>query len=360
MWYEKLLASGLIPDVLIRAAIRGQLEEKLGIESRGGDEEAAERFAAFIEELRESPIAVDTAAANEQHYEVPAAFFEKVLGRRLKYSSGYWPAGVDTLDASEEAMLDLYVRRARIEDGQDILDLGCGWGSLSLYLAERFPASRILGVSNSSTQREFILARAAERGLKNVQIQTHDMNRFDTDWRFDRILSIEMFEHMRNYEKLFERAGSWLKSDGLLFVHIFANREFAYFFDAKGSQSWMARYFFTGGQMPSEDLFLFFQKDVRILKRWRVDGRHYQKTCEAWLKKMDAARAELRPLFEKTYGKDAGKWWVYWRVFFMACAELFGYDGGSEWFVSHYLFARQPHAVRTLVREPADAASSNP
>lgn len=345
IWYEKILASGLVPDALIRSAIRAQLREKLAIESRGGFEEASEKLARYVDGLKASPVAVETAAANEQHYEVPALFFEKVLGRRLKYSSGLWPAGVDCLDDAEEAMLDLYCRRSRLQDGQDILDLGCGWGSLSLYLAEKFPASRILGVSNSASQREFILARAAQKGLTNLQIQTHDMNRFETDWRFDRILSVEMFEHMRNYETLFERAASWMKPDGLLFAHIFVNREHAYFFDAKGSASWMARYFFTGGQMPSEELFLFFQKDLRLLKRWRVDGRHYQKTCEAWLKKMDAARKELQPIFEKTYGRRASQWWVYWRVFFMACAELFGFDGGEEWYVAHYLFCRQSQGL---------------
>lgn len=359
MWYEKILASGLVPDFVIRRAIRAQLEEKLGTESRGGPEEVSERLMTYAAELRQSPIAIETRAANEQHYEVPAAFFEKVLGKRLKYSSGFWPQGVSSLDESEEAMLDLYVKRARLENGQDILDLGCGWGSLSLYLAERFPASRVLGVSNSATQRVFILERAAAKGLQNLQILTNDMNQFDTDWRFDRILSIEMFEHMRNYEKLFERVGSWLKPDGLLFVHVFAHRDFAYFFDAAGTQSWMARYFFTGGQMPSEDLFLFFQKDLRVLSRWRVSGVHYQKTCEAWLKNMDAARASLDPLFQKTYGKDARKWRVYWRVFFMACAELFGYENGEEWFVSHYLFAKQPHTVRTLIREPAEPSASS-
>jgi len=360
MWYEKILASGFVPDFVIRQAIRAQLEEKLGTESRGGSEEASERLMAYAAEIRQSPIAIETGAANEQHYEVPAEFFEKVLGKKLKYSSGFWPQGVETLDASEDAMLDLYVKRARLENGQDILDLGCGWGSLSLYLAERFPMSRVLGVSNSATQRAFILARAEEKGLKNLQILTSDMNQFDTDWRFDRIVSIEMFEHMRNYEKLFERVSGWLKPDGLLFVHVFAHREFAYPFVAEGTQSWMAKYFFTGGQMPSEDLFLFFQKDLRILKRWRVSGVHYQKTCEAWLKKMDAARSSLAPLFEKTYGAESRKWWVYWRVFFMACAELFGYEEGEEWFVAHYLFTKQPHTVRTQIREPAELPASQP
>ncbi len=360
MWYEKILASGFVPDFVIRQAIRAQLEEKLGTESRGGSEEAAERLMAYAAEIRQSPIAIETSAANEQHYEVPAEFFEKVLGRRLKYSSGFWPQGIETLDASEDAMLDLYVKRAGLENGQDILDLGCGWGSLSLYLAERFPMSRVLGVSNSATQRAFILARAEEKGLKNLQVLTSDMNQFDTDWRFDRIVSIEMFEHMRNYEKLFERVSGWLKPDGLLFVHVFAHREFAYPFVAEGTQSWMAKYFFTGGQMPSEDLFLFFQKDLRILKRWRVSGVHYQKTCEAWLKKMDASKSSLSPLFEKTYGAEARKWWVYWRVFFMACAELFGYEDGEEWFVAHYLFTKQPHTVRTQIREPAEPSASQP
>lgn len=342
MSFETLIDKGLLPDWLLRIGIRAQLANKIRMEGAGGPEAVQTRLSAFVAELSQSPVALHTEAANEQHYEVPAVFFERVLGKRLKYSSGYWPEGVSTLDQSEEAMLALYCERARLKDGQSILELGCGWGSLSLYLAEKFPNASITGVSNSHSQREFIEEQARKRGFRNLRIRTADMNQFEPEETFDRIVSIEMFEHMRNYPLLLERISGWLKPDGLLFVHIFCHREFAYPFAAENSGSWMARYFFTGGQMPSQDLLLYFQKNLRIAGKWRVDGRHYQKTCEAWLRNMDRARAEIDPVFKKIYGEGADRWRVYWRIFFMACAELFGYRGGSEWFVAHYLFERQP------------------
>ncbi|MDP3921071.1 MAG: cyclopropane-fatty-acyl-phospholipid synthase family protein [Candidatus Omnitrophota bacterium] len=349
MWYEGLLTHGFIPDFLIRIGIRRQLREKLRQESLGGVPAQLDRRSTLLDELRHSPIAIATAEANAQHYEVPAEFFRLVLGGRLKYSCGYWEEGDVDLDASEEAMLGLCADRARIKDGYDILDLGCGWGSLTLFLAEKFPDSCITGVSNSRTQKMWIETEAKRRNLKNVKIITADMNTFSSDCEYDRIFSIEMFEHMRNYEQLFHKVSSWLKNDGLLFVHVFCHKTFPYLYPMEDDGNWMARHFFTGGTMPSEDLFLEFQEDVRLRDLWQVSGSHYEKTCKAWLEKMDSCRREIEPLFQQTYGKEAKKWWAYWRVFFMACAELFGYHEGAEWYVAHYLFEKQPQPTQINV-----------
>jgi cyclopropane-fatty-acyl-phospholipid synthase len=260
----------------------------------------------------------------------------------LKYSSGYWKEKETNFADSEREMLRLYSERAKLRDGQKMLELGCGWGSLSLYLAETYPNSQIVAVSNSTTQKQFIDEQARTKGFKNLKIITCDINTFEIDEKFDRILSVEMFEHMRNYERLFEKIGGFLKDDGLLFVHIFANKKYAYPYESDNPNNWMARYFFTGGMMPSEDLFCHFQKNISLKQRWRVNGKHYQKTCEAWLAKMDLNEEKVMPLFKETYSEpEALKWWVYWRVFFMACAELFGYSDGNEWFVAHYLFEKQ-------------------
>jgi cyclopropane-fatty-acyl-phospholipid synthase len=288
-------------------------------------------------------------AANRQHYEVPAAFFVPVLGRRLKYSCAWWPPHVRTLDAAEEAMLALTCERAALQDGMEILELGCGWGSLTLWMAERFPGSRILAVSNSHSQRAFIDGRARERGLRNVTTLTCDMNDFESAERFDRVVSVEMFEHLRNYELLLGRIADWLRPNGRLFVHVFAHRYHAYPFEDKGRADWMARHFFTGGLMPSEDLLLHFQRDLVLEQRWRVSGTHYERTSNAWLENLDAHRAALLPVLAQAYGRGSEDLWLQrWRIFFLACAEMFGFRGGDEWGVAHYRFA--PRESRPAVR----------
>ena len=347
-WTFRLLEADRVPDALIRWNIRRLLQQRLREEQRPNEEAQQQHLMRFIAQLKASPIAINTREANEQHYELPCEFFELVLGKHLKYSSCYFKDGVESLDAAEAEMLALTCRRARLADGERILELGCGWGSLSLYMAQQFPNARITAVSNSRTQKEFIDARAASRGLTNLEVITCDMNdlSFSGDRRFDRAVSVEMFEHMRNYEQLLQRISRWLQPAGTLFVHIFTHREHSYPFEVRDESDWMARYFFTGGIMPGDHLLTYFQRDVRLAEHWRVDGVHYQKTSECWLANMDRSRDRIEPILARTYGAEQmRRWWVYWRVFFMACAELWGYAGGREWFVSHYLFENRPSAV---------------
>lgn len=343
------LESDRVPDWLIRRRIRALLAQRIAEEDKGGPEAQQAHLMSMVGRLRTSPIAIHTAAANEQHYEVPTELYLAVLGKHLKYSSCYYDdfdisRAAQQLDAAEARMLALTCERAQLHDGDRILELGCGWGSLSLWMAQHYPNSRITAVSNSRTQKAFIDAQAAARGLKNLEIITRDANQLDfgPDTRFDRVVSVEMFEHMRNYETLLGRIASWMQPGATLFVHIFTHNRFAYTFEVRDESDWMARYFFTGGIMPSDDLLHYFQRDLQLRHHWQVDGRHYQLTSEAWLQKMDANRAALMPILAKTYGPaQATRWWVYWRVFFMSCAELFGYRGGREWLVSHYLFERR-------------------
>ena len=338
----ELAEQGWLPDQLIRFGIRRLLSARLREESRMGCEGLSELNRMFVAELRESPIALHTASANEQHYEVPAAYFELVLGPHRKYSSCLWYAGVVDLAVAEQEMLRVTCERADLHDGMEILELGCGWGSLSLFMAERFPHSKILAVSNSASQRKFILDQAASRGISNLVVETRDMNDFQTDRTFDRVVSVEMFEHMRNYEELFARIARWLKPKGKLFAHVFYQGRCAYPFETDGNNDWMARHFFTGGLMPSADLFLEFQRDLLFEDRWLINGQHYQKTLEAWLKRHDASRKQILLIFQATYGQElANIMSQRWRMFYIACSELFGYRGGDEWGVAHFLFSKR-------------------
>lgn len=337
----EIAEKGLLPDFLIRYGIRRLLAKRIRGESASGK---LESIFPLVEELKEMPLAVETGKANEQHYEVPAEYFHQVLGPRLKYSSTYWPSEETTLAESEELMLKLTAERADIEDGHKILELGCGWGSFSLWAAEKYPNAQITGVSNSHSQRVWIESQAKDRGLINITVITADMNTFESDDKYDRIVSIEMFEHMKNYAQLLKRISNWLRPDGCLFVHIFTHRLFAYHFENEGvDDDWMARYFFSGGTMPSDHLLLYFQEDMKIEGHWRVNGTHYSRTLEAWLKRQDEATSEVLKVFRKIYPSDevAKLWFQRWRIFYMACSELFRYRGGEEWFISHYRFRRR-------------------
>jgi cyclopropane-fatty-acyl-phospholipid synthase len=337
-WAER----GLLPDALVRLGIRALCKRRLNTELRGSAEEQAARFQAGIESLRASPIAIHTDAANAQHYELPPAFFQACLGKRLKYSCAYFARGDDTLDQAEETMLALYAERAELADGQSILELGCGWGSLTLYMAERYRRAMIHAVSNSRLQREFIEAECRRRGLGNVRVTVEDANRLQLPAaRVDRCVSVEMFEHVRNYEALLGKIATWLAPGGKLFVHIFAHRSAMYPFETSGEDDWMGKYFFTGGLMPSIHTLLYFQRHLSLERQWLVDGTHYERTANGWLARMDARRDTVMSVLGEVYGDArASLWFQRWRMFYMACAELFGYAGGSEWLVSHYRFAR--------------------
>lgn len=333
--------TGLVPDSVIRSGIRRLLERKRKQINAGDVEYAANELNQFVSMMNQSPIALLPDLANSQHYEVPAAFFGHVMGEHLKYSCGYWPDGVDNLSDSEAAALRLTVQRADIRDGQQVLDLGCGWGSLSLWIASRFPNCSVTSVSNSTSQRDFIVARAKQRKLDNVRVIVADMNDFATDDRFDRIVSVEMFEHMRNYGEIFASINRWLAPDGRFFMHIFCHYSTPYEYVDNGPGDWMSRFFFSGGIMPCAELPLRFADDLSIEQRWQWNGQHYAKTCDAWLERMDSNKSLVMPELVACYGQDkAALWWQRWRIFFMACSELFAYRQGEEWYVSHYLFRR--------------------
>lgn len=337
-----LCENGFIPDALTRHGIRTMCRQRLKDENAGDIEKADMRFRSMLDELRQSPIAIETAAANEQHYEVPTRFFQLCLGKRLKYSSCFYKTGSESLDEAEIAMLSLYSERAELKDGQHILELGCGWGSLTLWMAENYPNARITAVSNSATQRQHIESACRERGWQHVKVITCDVNTLELDAdQFDRVVSVEMFEHMRNYQTLLNRISTWMRQDAKMFVHIFCHRYVMYPFETEGEDNWMGKYFFTGGIMPSADTLLHFQQDLSIEQRWLLSGEHYEKTSNHWLANQDANRDEIMGIMKATYGEaDANRWFNRWRMFWLACAELFGLEDGNEWLVAHYRFIK--------------------
>lgn len=339
-----LAERGWLPDWAIRLGIRSMCARRLRQERLGAPQSVTLRARELMAAFRHSPLAISTQAANEQHYELPPEFFSLVLGRRLKYSCGYYPRGTETLDQAEEAMLGLYESRAELEDGQAILELGCGWGSLTLWMAERYPNARITAVSNSASQKLFISAACAARGLRNVQVITRDVNRLElAREQYDRCVSIEMFEHLRNHELLLQRIACWLKPGGKLFAHLFVNRDLLYPFETAGRDNWLGRHFFTGGVMPAAHTLLWFQRDLQLESLWSVQGTHYERTANHWLRNQDTHREDILGILRGVYGAELASLWLQrWRMFWMACAELFGYDRGREWFVSHYRFVRRP------------------
>ncbi|MEY6431430.1 cyclopropane-fatty-acyl-phospholipid synthase family protein [Thioalkalicoccus limnaeus] len=340
-WIER----GLVPDALVRWGIRDLLRQRLAELPTADCEAAARHKMAFVARMDASAIAEVPDQANAQHYELPPEFFEAMLGPRRKYSCCHWPDGVADLAVAEEASLKLTVERAGIVNGMRVLDLGCGWGSFSLWVASHFPDCQVTAVSNSHGQRGFIESEMARRHLGNLTVITADMNHFAAPTRYDRIVSLEMFEHIRNHRRLYARVADWLEPDGRFFMHIFCHRAHPYLFEEQGPTDWMGRYFFSGGIMPSADLPLLFPDHLRIRDFWCLNGRHYERTLNAWLAQMDARRAQIWPILERTYGAaDAALWWVRWRLFLMACAELFGFRRGQEWYVGHYLLGRADQA----------------
>lgn len=334
-WVEQ----GYVPDTIIRKGIRRLLKQRLEEVNADDNERAAEVRQMFISNMKTSPVALSPEKANEQHYEVPAVFYDTVLGDHNKYSCCFWDNTTRSLDEAEENALSISCDRAELSDGQHILELGCGWGSLTLWMARQYPSSHITAVSNSHSQKAFILDRAKQFQLTNIDVITCDMNDFSTEMTFDRVVSIEMFEHMRNWEMLFDRVSRWLKPDGKFFMHVFTHRLVPYLFEVNDSSDWMSEHFFTGGMMPCVDLPLHFQQNLKISNTWAWSGKHYAQTSNEWLARMDANKDMLMPFFKSVYGdQQAATWWMRWRLFFMACAELFAYNNGQEWQVNHYLF----------------------
>lgn len=337
---DSMIAKGVIPDVLVRSGIKKFIKKRLKDEYGDRRDFLEDKRKELVKELKTSPIAIETDKANDQHYMVPPEFFVKCLGPRLKYSCCHWDHAKN-LEEAEVEMLELTMERAAIKDGDKILELGHGWGAVTLFMAEKFPNSEITAVSNSKFQGEYILERAKERGLNNIKIKTADVAQLQMDEKFDRVISIEMFEHMRNYKQLLKNINSWLNDNGTLFVHIFAHKELTYKYEVVDETDWMSKYFFSGGIMPSEHLFYYFQDDMKVREHWRVNGIHYAKTAKAWLDNMDENRDEIISIFEKHYPQgEANKWFQYWRIFYMSCEELWNFKNGNEWLVGHYLFEK--------------------
>jgi cyclopropane-fatty-acyl-phospholipid synthase len=331
----ELAERGWLPDTTLRAGIRHFVRERLDEQQANGTS-----TAVLAARLRAMPIAVGTDLANEQHYEMPVELFSRMLGPWLKYSCASWPAGISGLAAAEEAMLELTRKRAGVEDGMRVLDLGCGWGSFALWLASRQPLTRITCASNSTRQKRFIEERAARLGLSNVRVVTADINQLELDERFDRVVSIEMFEHVRNYDRLLARVRHWLAPGGRLFVHIFCHRDHAYLYESQGAGDWMSREFFSGGTMPSFDLLEHFPDELVVEAKWWIDGTHYQRTAEAWLDNLDANAAALASVLDNAGAPGGGRRSLQrWRLFVLACSEMFGHDEGRQWGVGHFLFA---------------------
>lgn len=355
-WALKTLDRGMLPDRIVRQGIRRLCAKRLLDETARREQSG---IASFVESMREGLIAPVPEKANEQHYEVPADFYQYCLGPHRKYSCGYWDENTRDLEQAEHNALRMTCEHAELQDGHDILELGCGWGSLTLWMAEHYPASRITAVSNSNSQRQYIESQLAARGLHNVRVITCDMNDFDAGTSVDRVVSVEMFEHMRNYETLLKRISEWLKPDGKLFVHIFCHRAYMYPFETEGAANWMGQHFFTGGIMPSENVFEHFTDHMSVANQWRWNGQHYEKTANAWLNNMDQHKSEIMPILAATYGTDGAKtWFNRWRVFFMACAELWGYEQGNEWFVAHYLL--QPVPAPASIQEERSTPELQP
>ncbi len=338
----KLAERGFLTDSILRAGIVRLCKNRLDNENNTKKEDFDFKKNEWIDTMNTSPIALVPEKANEQHYEVPPSFFKATLGSNLKYSSGYWPKSDMSLDESEESMLEICINRADLIDGQNILELGCGWGSLTIYMATKFPNSKITAISNSNDQRKYIQKQCQLNNIRNINVITSDMNDFQTEEMFDRVLSVEMFEHMRNYKELLSRIDSWLYQEGKLFIHIFSHKSLVYPFENNNEADWMAREFFSGGMMPSHDLLLYFQENLTVDKTWRMSGTHYEKTSRAWLKKMDNNKKEVLEIFSKTYSeKNAALWFQRWRIFFMSCEKLFGFKNGTEWGISHYRFLKR-------------------
>lgn len=333
------LERNLLPDALVRRLTRLLLASRLRSGYKPSAELQLSSLLHFAHSLEEMPIAIKTEDPKSQHYELPTSFFKLVLGKNLKYSCCYFPDKSSTLEDAENAMLEMYCKRAQVEDGHSVLDIGCGWGSLSLYISQKYTNCRITGICNSKTQKAYIEEQCQELQLQNVEIIVADISTLEMEATYDRIFSIEMFEHMKNYKDLLKKISGWMKHDSLLFVHHFCHKAFAYHFEDKSDDDWITRYFFSGGTMPAANLLLYFQEDVSVVDHWLVNGKHYAQTSEEWLKRMDKNLASIKPIMESTYGKDSAvKWTVYWRTFFISVAELFGYNDGEEWMVALFHF----------------------